>query len=190
MAVTGQKIKFTAEQYLERERKALTKSEFFQGEIFAMSGASRNHNVIAGNLFAALHPLLKSKNCRQFNSDMRIHIPANTLYTYPDISVVCDKEEFLDGEFDTLLNPVFIAEILSPSTADYDTGRKFMLYRSVVSLKEYWAISSTEFRLQQFLKTDENTWVLHENLNKTGTINLSSAGVSLSLEEIYEGFNL
>ena len=94
------------------------------------------------------------------------------------------------GRDGTIRLQLIIAEILSPSTADYDTGRKFMLYRSVASLKEYWAISSTEFRLQQFLKTDENTWVLHENLSKAGTISLSSLGVSLPLEEIYEGFNL
>jgi len=113
------------------------KSEYFKGEIFAMSGASLAHNKITENLKGFLYMNLKGKGCKAYGSDLRLHIPSNTLYTYPDTSVVCGKEQLLDERFDTLLNPVFIAEIPSPSTADYDIGGRFALYQSIESLKEY-----------------------------------------------------
>lgn len=188
MAVADQKKMYTQEEYLTIERKAEGKSEYFKGEIFAMGGASRAHNLISGNLFAFLHSHLKSKSCRPYSNDMRLHIPGTTFYTYPDIVVVCGKEEFLDQEFDTLLNPVFLVEVLSPSTADYDIGRKFMRYRSITSLKEYWTISSYEYRLQKFLKNEkDNSWVLSETTSSTGEILISSLELLVPLVDIYDG---
>lgn len=186
MSATNQKNKkYTQQEYLELERKAEYKSEFFKGEIFAMSGATRQHNVISGNFYAFLHQKLKPSGCRPYGSDMRVHIPLNSLYTYPDISVVCGKEEFLDNEFDTLLNPIFICEVLSTSTADYDTGGKFTLYRSIESLKEYWVISSLEYRLQKFVRQPNNDWLMSETLNVNEKVLLETLSVEVPLKEVY-----
>jgi Uma2 family endonuclease len=119
---------------------------------------------------------------------MRLHTPGTAFYTYPDIMVVCGKEEFLDAEFDTLLNPVFLVEVLSFSTADYDIGCKFMRYRSIQSLKEYWTISSYEYRLQKFLKSEvDESWVFSETINPNDAVRISSLDVLVSLAEVYEG---
>lgn len=134
---------------------------------------------------------LKPKDCRPYSNDMRLHIPDTTFYTYPDIVVVCGKEEFLDSEFDTLLNPIFLVEVVSPSTADYDIGRKFMRYRSITTLKEYWTISSYEYRLQKFLKNDkDNSWVLSETISPTDTMVISSLELTVPLIEIYDGVEM
>ena len=187
-AVTDPKKKYTAEEYLELERKADYKSEFYQGEIFAMSGSSLTHNKITENFKGYLYLSLKGKNCRAYGSDLRLHIPSNTLYTYPDITVVCGKEQLLDNIFDTLLNPTFIAEVLSPSTVSYDTGNKFTLYRSIPSLKEYWTISSYEYRLQKFVKNEaNNTWILSETTSPNDSFELESLGLTVSMTDLYEG---
>ena len=153
-----------------------------------MSGASLPHNRITSNFLGFLFMKLKGRNCHPYGSDLRLHIPENTLYTYPDISVVCGKEELLDQNFDTLLNPVFIAEILSPSTLSYDTGNKFTLYRSIASLKEYWTISSLEYRLQKFVKNElNNTWILSETTNPNDSMPLESLGLTVSMVDLYDG---
>lgn len=187
MEAAGKK-KYTQEQYLELERKATNKSEYYQGDVFAMSGASWNHNIISSNLLAILHFRLKGKSCRPLASDMRIHIPLNTLYTYPDIVVVCGEPEFLDNEFDTLLNPIFIVEVLSFSTMDYDRGKKFLFYRSIPTLKEYWTISSQEYRLEKYVKNEaDNTWIFAETVVLTDHVLIPSLQLTVPLEEIYEG---
>lgn len=184
----AEKRKFTPQEYLDAERKASFKSEYYKGEVFAMSGASRNHNVINLNFLSYLHNLLKDKTCRPYGNDMRLHIPVNTLYTYPDIMVVCGEEQFLDSEFDTLLNPVFIGEVLSPSTADYDTGGKFTLYRSIPSLQEYWTLSSFECRLEKFIKNSaDNTWILSETTHVDDIVELSCLDIKVPLAEVYAG---
>ncbi len=182
------KNKITQEEYLQQERLASHKSEFYKGEVFAMSGASLVHNKITINFLSLLKVALKGKDCRPYGGDLRLHIPINTLYTYLDITIVCGKEELLDDQFDTLINPVFIAEVLSPSTNDYDTGGKFALYRSIPSLKEYWTISSLEYRLQKFVKRpQDNTWILSETFSVNDTILLESVGIKIPLSEVYEG---
>ena len=118
---------------------------------------------------------------------MRVRTPINSLYTYPDISVVCGEKKFLDNEFDTLLNPVFICEVLSKSTADYDIGGKFMRYRSIESLKEYWVLSSLEYRLQKFVKQSNASWLLSENLGVQDTVVIESLSEEVNLKEVYFG---
>jgi Uma2 family endonuclease len=177
--------KFTEQEYLKLERKAEYKSEFFNGEIFAMSGATSVHNIITINFISFLVNKLRGKGCQPYGSDMRVHIPINSLYTYPDLSVVCGEKKFLDNEFDTLLNPIFICEVLSKSTADYDTGGKFMRYRSIESLQEYWVISSLEYRLQKYVKQGNNSWLLSETTNVNDVVLMESLGVEVSLQEIY-----
>jgi Uma2 family endonuclease len=156
-----------------------------------MSGASRSHNIIAINFVSFLNAKLKGKASTPYSNDMRLHTLGTAFYTYPDILVVCGKEEFLDAEFDTLLNPIFIAEILSPSSADYDTGRKFMRYRVIPSLKEYWTISSFEYRIEKYLKNQsDNTWLLSEAIDITSQLTISNLDLAVSLKEIYEGVEI
>ncbi|MBL0744922.1 Uma2 family endonuclease [Chryseolinea lacunae] len=181
------KRKFTQSEYLEAERKASVKSEFYKGEIFAMSGASFNHNVITTNFLVALSILLKNKSYRPFGSDMRLHIPANSLLTYPDISVVCGEIELLDSNFDTMLNPSFVAEVLSPSTRDYDTGGKFTLYRSISTLKEYWTVSSYDFGILKYVKQPDGDWLLSE-INELGVVvKLNSLDIEIQTNDLYNG---
>jgi Uma2 family endonuclease len=185
MVSTTQKNNYTEQEYLELERNAEYKSEFFKGEIFARATTPNNHNLISGNFLAFLFPKLRDQNCRPYNSDMRIHIPINSFYAYPDISVVCGEKKFLDNVFDTLLNPVFICEVLSKSTADYDTGGKFMRYRSMDSLKEYWVVSSLEYRLQKFVKQANGNWLLSETTNVNDTVEIECLSTEIPLKEIY-----
>lgn len=187
MTTTYQNRNYTEQEYLELERKSDYKSEFFKGEIFAMSGASNLHNVITVNLISLLVQKLRGKSCQPYGSDMRVHTPINSLYSYPDVSVVCGEKKFLDDKFDTLLNPVFICEVLSKSTADYDTGGKFMRYRSIESLKEYWVLSSLEYRLQKFVKQTNANWLLSETFGMQDSVAIESLGIDVALAEIYFG---
>lgn len=174
------------EEYLEMERASEAKHEYYNGEIFAMSGASISHNDIFHNVYGSLINFLKGKNCKPYGSDLRIHIPENTLYTYPDISVVCGKPETTDGFFDSVVNPAIIIEILSKSTKDYDRGTKFTLYRSIQTLKEYILIDSTSISVELFTRQKDNSWVLNEFKQLTDSFTIASINLKLSLQEIYE----
>src|SRR5215208_1224850 len=121
--------RLTLQEYLTLERQAETRSEYLDGEMFAMSGASHSHNVIVTNAVAALRPQLRSRGCALYANDMRIRTPTDLL-TYPDIAVVCGRRQFDDPRRDTILNPMVIVEVLSESTRDYDRGTKFTHYRT------------------------------------------------------------
>ncbi|WP_373514568.1 Uma2 family endonuclease [Persicitalea sp.] len=178
---------FTPEEYLELERAADYKSEYYQGEIFAMAGASRNHNRITENLSGEIYIFLKGKSCSAYSSDLRTHIPANGLYTYPDVLVVCEKEEYLDEEVDTLLNPIIIVEVLSESTGGYDRGEKFQLYRSIPSLEEYVLIDSRRVAVEVFRKGEQEFWsLMSEAYDLESSIELASIGLTLPLSDIYD----
>jgi Uma2 family endonuclease len=137
--------KLTPEEYLEIERQAEFKSQFYRGEMFAMAGASYVHNLIHANLMHRLAERLIGTTCHPVGSDQRVHVPATGLYTYPDVVIVCDPPRFLDGRFDTLLNPKVLFEINSESTEKYDHGTKARNYRQIDSLQEYsrWQRSIT-----------------------------------------------
>jgi Uma2 family endonuclease len=139
------KTLITEEAYLEQERSATSKSEYYNGEVFAMAGATKEHNKIVASIIIGLGLHLKGKKCSIFPSDIRVHNNSNSLYTYPDVTVVCGQEEYFDDKFDTLLNPTIIFEVLSPATEDYDRGTKFKLYRSIPSLQNFVLVSSTEY---------------------------------------------
>ncbi|HRG48514.1 MAG TPA: Uma2 family endonuclease [Leptospiraceae bacterium] len=128
---------FTESEYLELERNADFKSEYYNGEIFAMAGASLIHNEIVANLISIFNQFLKDKPCDVYPSDLRLRVEKSGLYTYPDITIVCGKAELLDNQFDTLKNPTVLIEVLSDSTEKYDRGQKFSFYRKIPSLKEY-----------------------------------------------------
>lgn len=177
---------FISEQtYLEEERKALSKSEYYKGEIFAMAGASRTHNKIVASIILSIGEHLKGKSCSFFSSDQRVHNNQNTLYTYPDVTIVCGKEEYSDEEFDTLLNPTVVIEVLSPSTENYDRGSKFKLYRSIPSLKNYILVSSTEFGAEIYTHVQNDEWKLNTTKEKNGHIYISAIDYDLSLKDIY-----
>lgn len=180
--------KISESEYLKLERAAEYKSEYYKGEIFAMAGASYAHTVIVSNLLSLLNQKLKGRNCKPVGTDLRVHSPLNSLYTYPDVLVVCGKEEFKDDTFDTLLNPTFIAEVLSPSTANFDTGAKFMLYRSILTLKEYWTISSFGGpHIQKYVKHDhDSTWTFSETREQSGNILLNTLELQIPLEDVYD----
>lgn len=184
-AVAYDKQKFTIEEYLQMERASEVKHEYYQGEIFAMAGASNRHITISSNLIAELHARLKTSPCFPYGSDMRIHIPENTLFTYPDISIICGDINTLDKEKDTALHPIILIEILSKSTRDYDRGGKFKLYRDIPTLKEYMLIDSENIGVEIFRLNKHNHWELEEYKTLKEIITLPAINVSISMEDIY-----
>ena len=177
----------TQEEYLTSERLATEKHEYFEGEIFAMSGASIPHNIIFKNTFIDLGVKLKGKGCQPFGSDLRIFIPENTLYTYPDLSIICGQVETTDDKFDTATNPTVIFEILSKSTGGYDKGAKFTLYRKIKSLQEYIMIDSEQMMVIKQIRNNDNSWQLTEYTGLEQTFELNSVNLKMQLSEIYEG---
>jgi Uma2 family endonuclease len=178
--------RFTEEEYLEIERSGTEKHEYYQGEIFAMSGASFSHNDIFTNTFGELTSKLSESSCRPYSSDLRIHIPANTLYTYPDISIICGKKEATDDSFDTATNPTVIIEILSKSTRNYDRGNKFALYREIATLKEYILIDSESVSVEQFSKSDDGSWLLKEYKKLDLILTIQILNLSIPLAKLYK----
>ena len=178
------------EDYLLMERASQEKHEYFKGDIFAMSGASWEHNVIAKNISTIILPFLKGSSCDMFGSDLRIHIPENTLYTYPDFSIICGKPEVTDKEKDTAVKPSVIIEILSKSTKDYDRGSKFMLYRSIKTLKEYITIDSLSFSVEIFTRQENNTWLLSEFKQLSDSFVISTINLTLQLKDVYEDVSI
>jgi Uma2 family endonuclease len=174
------------EEYLEFERKSEEKHEYFAGEIFAMSGAKRNHNKITINLSGLVWQHLKGKNCESYSSDMRVFVPKTGLYTYPDSVVVCGEPKFQDNVFDTLLNPVLLIEVLSDSTEAYDRGKKFQHYRSIESLQEYVLVSQDEAQIEKYVRQDDGFWVLSEAVGLDAEINFDSIECVIALNEVYD----
>lgn len=179
------KKKFTIEEYLEMEHAAVVKSEFYRGEIFAMSGAKMQHNTIVSNLLIALGTKLKGSGCKPFGSDLRVHIESNTLFTYPDISVVCGKPQTLNNDQFNLLNPTVIIEVLSPSTKGYDRGEKFALYRDIPTLAEYILVDSETVNVEAFFK-NENAWELSQYSDFEESLYFRSLQCDIPLADIYE----
>ncbi len=177
--------RYTAEQYLALERVADHKSEFVNGQIFAMAGASREHNLIAGNVFAELRAQFRGRPCEAYISDMRIQVSSTGIYTYPDVAAVCDEPLFDDAHGDTLLNATLIVEVLSPSTEAYDRGEKFAHYRRLETLTDYVLITQDKIRVEHFVRQGQQ-WVLTEVSDREGQVHLVSIDCDLALREIYE----
>jgi Uma2 family endonuclease len=179
------KLRFTPEQYLALERQAEYKSEFLDGEIFAMAGASREHNLIAGNVFASLHGQLRGRPSETYPNDMRIKVTATGLRTYPDVVVVCGEPQFEDENGDTLLNPTLLVEVLSRTTEAYDRGEKFAHYRLLESLVEYVLIAQNRCQVERLTRQPDGQWLLSEARDLGGSIALTSIGSQLALAEVY-----
>ncbi len=178
--------KLTPEQYLEIERKAQFKSEFFRGEMFAMSGASRGHNTIQANLIWRLNERLDGSPCQAVGSDLRVHVSATGLYTYPDVVIHCEPSRFLDNQFDTLLTPTVLFEILSDSTEKYDRGTKSNQYRKIDSLQEYVLVSPSAPQVEVYQRLPDGDWKLRESADMTASFTLTSVGITIPLSEVYQ----
>ena len=177
---------YTPEEYLALERQAECKSEYYAGEIFAMAGASRWHNLIVANVIGELRSQLKGRPCTTYPSDMRLQISPTGLYTYPDVTVVCGDARFEDTQQDTLLNPTLIVEVLSESTEAYDRGGKFAHYRKLASLMEYVLITQTKPHVEHYVRQPDNRWLLAEADSLHHTLHLPSIDCHLSLAEVYD----
>jgi Uma2 family endonuclease len=176
--------KLSRDEYLAQEEQSEVRHQFFNGEVFAMTGGTFNHSAIAGNLYLSLGTRLGGKSCRPMNGDMRIHTPSG-LDTYPDVSVFCGKPELSDNQR-TLHNPVVIFEVLSPSTRNYDRGDKFVHYRSIPTLQDYVLIDPDAIGVEHFRRSEDGQeWVLHDYRELSDLLPLPSIGLDLPLAEIY-----
>jgi len=185
MLTKNQARYYTPEEYLALEEVAETKSEYLDGEIVAMTGGTANHNQISLNFAIQLRLGLKGQPYRVFINDMRLWIPRNRRYTYPDIMLIAGSPIFTDDSNTTVTNPIIIAESLSKSTQDYDRGEKFDAYRSIPELQEYILIDQYKIHVIQYRKTADG-WLLTEYESIDAVLSLSSVNLQISLSEIYD----
>ena len=172
------------EEYLERERRAEYKSEYFAGEIVAMAGAKRKHNLVSSNVTTSLGVQLRDEPCEVYASDMKVRADQSRQYSYPDVVVVCGEPRFQDNEDDVLLNPTVVVEVLSPSTEAKDRGEKFLRCRQIETLTDYLLIAQNERRVEQFTKQPDGSWLFTETAD-AGELRLESVGCTLALADIY-----
>jgi Uma2 family endonuclease len=177
--------RYTPEQYLALERKADYKSEYINGHVIAMAGASRPHNLIAGNLYREVSQQLRGRPCEAYISDMRVKVSRTGLYTYPDVVVVCGDIHFEDADNDTLLNPTVIVEVLSASTEAYDRGEKFAHYRRLESLQAYLLVAQDKVRLEHYVRQGAQ-WLLSEASTLNDTVHLAAIECAIALRDVYD----
>lgn len=185
-AIAYGRQRLTIAEYLEFERDANQKHEYYKGEIFTMAGAGEKHNEIFSNVFGSVSNVLKGKLCRLYGSDKRIYIPENTLFTYPDISIFCGEKKFLDKENDTAIEPSALIEILSPSTKQYDSGKKFELYKDIPTLKEYIMIDSEMISVEAWKLKHAGNWERAKYNSKNDILLIQTVQAAIPLKDIYE----
>jgi Uma2 family endonuclease len=179
----------TAQEYLERERLAETKSEFYGGEMFAVARSNLWHSLIVTNLLGELAMKLRKRPYSVCASNLRLAVCTNSFYTYPDLMVIRDKPTLIDEHRDTVTNPIVIIEVLSPSTEGYDRGRKFELYRAIPSLMEYLTVSQDKMHVEIHTRQPDDTWLLRD-VRDSGPVKLESIEVELQLSDMYEKVEL
>jgi Uma2 family endonuclease len=180
------KTHLTPEEYLEIERKAEFKSEYLNGEMFAMAGVQEAHILIVTNIVISLGQQFRLGPCRVYSNDMRVCVSKVGLYTYPDVVAVCGDRQFFDDTPDTLLNPNLIVEVLSPSREAYDCTRKFEFYRAIDSLREYLVVSSDRIHAELFTRESDGKWTLTEANKMEDVFELPSVSAVLKLSDIYD----
>ena len=185
MSAVHTQAHYTAEDYLTLERSASYKSEFHDGQIYAMTGASRKHNLITVNIAGELHSQLKKRSCEAYINDMRVKAAEAPSYHYHDITVVCGKPQFEDGQMDTLLNPTLLIEVLSPSTEAYDRGGKFARYRKIPTLREYLLVTQDQPSIERYQRQGD-VWILSEAVGLEASVALENIDCVLSLREVYD----
>jgi Uma2 family endonuclease len=178
--------KLTPAEYLDIERAAMYRSEYFDGEMFAMAGGSPRHSLVIANIIRELGNGLRGRPCTAYESNLRILVSATGLYTYPDASVICGPLEFEDEKSDTVVNPTLLVEVLSGSTEAYDRGKKSGHYRQIPTLREYLLVSQEEPKIERYLRNDNGTWTLSEASGLDATLPLPSLGIEISIGEVYD----
>lgn len=186
---TAASAQATPEEYLEQERKAEFRSEYFHGRVTAMAGGSYEHSVVIGNMTRELSQGLRTVACTVLPGDVRLAIAAAGFYTYPDVMVVCGEPAFVDQRRDTVSNPVLIIEVLSESTQDYDRTEKFRSYRTLPSLKEYLTVAQDKVHVEQYVRQSDEQWLLTDHKQSAGRIQLASVGLELQVAAMYEKIN-
>lgn len=179
---------WTVQEYLDYEREAEARHELVAGQLYAMAGASERHNQIASALRFLLYGQFVERPCQVFQSDMRV-AAAEDAFFYPDLVVVCGEAHYSDKARDTLLNPAAIIEVLSPSTEDFDRGRKFKLYRGISSLNDYLLVSQKQILIEHYSRQPQGTWVLRDYSQSDSRIDLPSIHCTLSLSAVYQRVN-
>ena len=177
---------YTPEEYLALEREAEFKSEYLEGYIVAMVGASEPHNLIVTNTVRELSSQLRGRDCRVYSNDMRIDLRERKLFAYPDVVVACGEPQFADDRKDNLRNPVLIIEVLSQSTESYDRGLKFMKYRRIDCLKDYVLVSQDRALIEHYRRQQNSDWLMSEALGLDAVIRLESIGCELRVTEVYD----
>ena len=180
------KTRLSPQEYLVLERKSQIRSEYLDGDMVAMSGGSREHNLIVTNIVGELRAQLKGRAGEVYPSNMRVKISPTGLYTYPDVVAVCGEPQFEDSNVDTLMNPAVVMEVLSDSTESYDRGLKFGHYRKIESLVEYLLVAQDEYRIEQFVRQSEGPWLRSQISGLKGKIELPAIQCSLDMSEIYD----
>jgi len=179
------KHRLTVLDYLALERQGETRSEYLDGEMFALAGASHEHNVIVTNLVAALRPQLRARGCTLYANDMRVRTPTDFL-AYPDVMALCGERRFDDPRRDTILNPTVIIEVLSPSTEEYDRGTKLPHFREIPSLSEALLVTQDRPYLEHYIRQASDRWLLVEISSLRHILELPSIGCRLALSDVYE----
>jgi Uma2 family endonuclease len=175
----------TAEDYFSFEQKTGLKHEYYNGQAVMMTGASQRHNLITMYTTGALLAVLEGTDCTPYGADMRVEARRNLQYFYPDLSVVCGEAQLAVGIFDTLVNPVIIIEILSPSTEAFDRGDKFRAYRQIESLQNYVLIAQDKPQVECYRRNDDNTWTLTDATGLGASVTLPALACELALADIY-----
>lgn len=180
---------YTPEEYLRLEYDAQERHQYYRGEIFAMAGGSPEHSLIIANVGRELGNRLRGKPCRVYESNLRVRIPRTTLYTYPDIPVICGELRFdpLDTRKQTVLNPSLLVEALSPGTEGWDRGGKFESYQSIESLNEYVLVSCQTPRIETYLRQPDGRWLYTPHAGLDAIARLASLAIDLPLAEAYAG---
>jgi Uma2 family endonuclease len=172
--------------YLAFERRAETKHEYVNGEVFAMTGASERHNLIVAHLIAEIDVQFRGRPCRVYPSDLRVAVSAEGPFYYPDLVALCAEPRFLDGERDTLLNPEVVIEVLSPTTEAFDRGMKFAHYRGIPSLREVVFVAQDAVRLEHFVRREDDHWLLSDHSSLEAAVELPALGCRLELARVYD----
>lgn len=182
-------VRMTESEYLAFEHESDAKHEFINGYVYAMAGAKREHSLITGNIFASCHSQFQGRGCEVHQSELRVKVSASK-YFYPDITIICGEPILADDEFDNLLNPTVIVEVLSPSTEAFDRGDKFQYYRSIESLQEYILVSQEKARIEGFVRQDSGLWTFSAAIGLDAIFKLSSISCAFNLSKIYDRITL
>ncbi len=179
------KLFYTPDEYLNLEDRAEFKSEYYQGEIFSMAGASLNHNRIVRNLIVELSLAIAQQSYEVFANDLKVWIPQANAYTYPDVLLLAEPPQFVEKRNDTVTNPLIIIEVLSDATKDFDRSGKFEFYRTLPSLQEYILVHQDKIQLEQFIKQSEKQWLMREYTAEEISLEFANVPVQVSLADIY-----